>query len=193
LAREDATAYQREDQPRIEEMTLAVPRKADRGRPPGQPPVQVRRVPQRGGWLQKPKSRLCKVWARRQGYSLLAVETPVCDRHTRDDRPVPLRRYVISVLPDSGLSLEELGAALDELETQRRQPLLADPLLQDLDRGGRPPRPGFTNSDPWYDGRSAVLAHTIVDAPRQGSVLAPAEVRTTLERLYGSANGPAGG
>ncbi len=72
-------------------------------------------------------------------------------------------RPVISVDPDSLFDLRGLGRLLDARETTRRERLQQR-------RAGRP-RPGFDNSDPWYDGRG--FSFTIVDAPRWGTVLSP--------------------
>ncbi|HET7436973.1 MAG TPA: hypothetical protein VFN10_19850 [Thermoanaerobaculia bacterium] len=79
-------------------------------------------------------------------------------------------RPVISVDPDSGFDLRGLGSVLDEIETEARK-------TRGVPRAGIP-RPGFKNSDPWYDGRA--FAHTIVDAPRWGTVLHPREVLKTI-------------
>ncbi len=175
LARRDAGIYREEDRPRIQLLTnLAVPLRAD---------TKQRRV-QRAALLTEPRSGLFKVWMRSDGYDLLVVDTPRDPFHTLSNQIIPLRRYVVSVLPDSGLTLADLGAELDRRETERRSALVQETGAQPLARGG-PPRPGFGNSDPWYDGRSAVLAHTIVDAPRQGSVLTLAEVLGVLQALYG--------
>jgi hypothetical protein len=91
-------------------------------------------------------------------------------------RPRP--RCIISVRPDSDARLTGLGAILDAAETAARAGT-------GRERGG-PPRPGYTNSDPWYDGR----AHqdTIIDSPRDGTVLSVDEVeRILLEFGKGSA------
>jgi len=75
-------------------------------------------------------------------------------------------RPVISIDPDSRFDLRGLGRRLDAIETEER-------LKRGIPRVGRP-RPGFDNSDPWYDGRG--FAFTIVDAPRWGTVLPPRQV-----------------
>lgn len=78
-------------------------------------------------------------------------------------------RAILSVKPESGLMLRGLGDVLDFHETGTR-----------LRREGRDTRlegsqrPGYTNADPWYDGRSHVF--TIVDSPREGTVLTADEV-----------------
>ena len=40
------------------------------------------------------------------------------------------------------------------------------------------PRPGYDNSDPWYDGRGH--RYTIVDSPNEGTVLTAEEI----ERIF---------
>jgi hypothetical protein len=82
-------------------------------------------------------------------------------------------RAVISVDPASRFDLRGLGAHVDELETTLREE-------KHIPRLG-PPRPGFDNSDPWYDGRA--FAYTIVDAPRFGTILTP-------EQVHGAVIGP---
>lgn len=79
----------------------------------------------------------------------------------------PQARCVVSVRPDSDARLTGLAAALDEAETRARA---GTP----WERTGPPRGPGYTNSDPWYDGRAH--NHTIIDAPRSGTRLTPDEV-----------------
>ncbi len=79
-------------------------------------------------------------------------------------------RPIISVDPDSPFDLRGLGRQLDRIETDERKML-------GQEREGRP-RPGFDNSDPWYDGRAA--GYTIVDAPRWSTVLPPERVLAEL-------------
>lgn len=38
----------------------------------------------------------------------------------------------------------------------------------------KPPRAGYPNSDPWYDGRAH--HYTIVDSPREGTLLSAEEI-----------------
>ena len=150
LARADHPIYLNEDKPRLREEVFAIPET-----------LSAHRVCQRCAVISAPSSRMFKIWARRDGFPMLLVEFPNAE-------PIPettlfLSRFIISVLPDSGLSLRELGAELDLLEEDRRIEL-AQQWKIDLARSG-PPRAGFNNSDPWYDGRSVVLNYTIVDAP----------------------------
>jgi predicted Ser/Thr protein kinase len=83
-------------------------------------------------------------------------------------RPRP--RCIVSVRHGADVCLKGLGAILDAAETAAREGT-------GRERVG-PPRPGFDNSDPWYDGR----AHrdTIVDSPRDGTALAPDRVENLL-------------
>jgi hypothetical protein len=83
-------------------------------------------------------------------------------------RPRP--RCIISVRPDGDVRLTGLGALLDAAETAARAGT-------GRERIG-PPRPGYDNPDPWYDGR----AHhdTIIDAPRDGTALSADDVERIL-------------
>jgi len=93
------------------------------------------------------------------GFEVLCVWT---------SRPRP--RCIISVRPDSDTRLIGLGAILDAAETAAR-------IGTGRERVG-PPRPGYSNSDPWYDGR----AHhdTIIDAPHDGTALSAEDVERLL-------------
>jgi hypothetical protein len=89
-------------------------------------------------------------------------------------------RCIISVRPDAGVSLRALASRLDAAESSRRAELYGVDDREDdpATRGAQPPRPGFSNADPWYDGRAH--ADTIVDAPRSGTCLSPDEI----ERIF---------
>jgi hypothetical protein len=89
-------------------------------------------------------------------------------------------RAIISVTPESGACLRGLGALLEQEEHRRRvERDGADDREIDLATGRKKPRrwPG-SNSDPWYDGRGH--NHTIVDAPRSGTVLSADEVESVF-------------
>jgi predicted Ser/Thr protein kinase len=91
-------------------------------------------------------------------------------------RPKP--RCIISVRPDSDARLLGLGELLDAAETTARAGT-------GRERTG-PPRRGYANSDPWYDGRGH--HDTIVDSPRAGTALsADAVERILLEYGNGTA------
>jgi hypothetical protein len=85
-------------------------------------------------------------------------------------------RCIISVRPDSDARLPGLGALLDAAETAARAGTNRERTS--------PPRSGYDNSDPWYDGR----AHhdTIVDSPRAGTALADEVERIFLEFGHGT-------
>jgi hypothetical protein len=116
-----------------------------------------------GLFMQDPESILFPDWARGdnqrsskgKGFILLAVN-------------FQSQRYIISVDPQSIYSLKGLGYLLEEKETQKRQVL-------GKERTGEP-RPGYDNSDPWYDGRNPLHNYTIIDTPRNGSVLEWSEI-----------------
>jgi serine/threonine protein kinase len=103
-----------------------------------------------------------------QGFAALSVFMPEEAGHKR--------RCILSVTPGCGASLAGLGKLLDEAEAARRVQLHgvddrnADPVTGEL----LPPRPGYGNSDPWYDGRGH--EYTIVDSPRSGTVLTADEI-----------------
>jgi hypothetical protein len=90
------------------------------------------------------------------------------------------RRCILSVTPDSGVSLCGLGELLDAAEGRKREAVYGvDDRVEDPATGAsKPPRPGYANSDPWYDGRGHKF--TIVDSPRSGTVLTAGEI----ERLF---------
>jgi hypothetical protein len=90
------------------------------------------------------------------------------------------RRCILSVTPDSRASLRGLGALLDQAEGRRRAELYAvDDRVRDRATGAvLPPRPGYGNADPWYDGRAH--GYTIVDSPRRGTVLTADEIEAVF-------------
>jgi hypothetical protein len=90
------------------------------------------------------------------------------------------RRCILSVTPDSRVSLRGLGARLDESEAERRRQLYGeDDRVRDAVTGSfKPPRPGYANADPWYDGRAH--GYTIVDAPRDGTILTVDEIEAVF-------------
>jgi hypothetical protein len=92
--------------------------------------------------------------------------------------PRQKRRCILSVTPDSGASLRGLGTLLDEAEGRRRSELYGvDDRARDPASGADLlPRPGYSNADPWYDGRAH--AFTIIDAPRSGTRLTADEIET---------------
>ena len=82
--------------------------------------------------------------------------------------------------PGCGATLRGLGGRLDEAEAARRRAAYGeDDRIADPASGEpRTPRSGFANADPWYDGRAH--GHTIVDAPRSGTLLTADEVEAIL-------------
>jgi hypothetical protein len=101
--------------------------------------------------------------------------------------PGQARRCVLSVTPDSGATLRGLGAILDQAEADRRRAVFGvDDRVTDPATGTpKTRRPGYTNSDPWYDGRAH--GYTIVDAPRNGTLLTADEIEATFLRFGGAA------
>jgi hypothetical protein len=118
--------------------------------------------------VRDPTSALFKVWARQDGR-----HAPTGAGFVMTSVQYGETRFVISVDPAAGVWLKGLGAALDRAETAKRAAL-------GQERTG-PVRPGYDNSDPWYDGRSPIHHYTIIDAPRAGTVLSAAEVAALVE------------
>lgn len=95
-------------------------------------------------------------------------------------------RCIISVRPDSNLNLRGLGALLEKAESEKRKSHFhgIDDRVTDLVSGKpKTPRTGYSNSDPWYDGRGH--GFTIIDSPRDGTFLSPEEIEDILIK-YGS-------
>jgi serine/threonine protein kinase len=103
--------------------------------------------------------------------------------------PRQVRRCILSVTPDSGASLAGLGALLDRAEAERRAQVFgADDRVTDPATGtAKPPRRGYDNADPWYDGRAH--DYTIVDSPRSGTMLTSEEIEGILLQ-FGNAETP---
>ena len=97
------------------------------------------------------------------------------------------RRCILSLAPDAGASLRGLGSLLDQAESDRRRHLYGvdDRATDPATGAAKPPRPGYANSDPWYDGRAH--GFTIVDAPRDGTLLTADEVEAIFLRFGGAA------
>jgi serine/threonine protein kinase len=98
-----------------------------------------------------------------------------------------VRRAILSVTPDSGVSLRGLGEALDRAEGERRRAVYGeDDRVRDPATGqARSPRPGYASADPWYDGRAH--AYTILDGPRAGTLLTADEIEALFLQFGGAA------
>jgi tRNA A-37 threonylcarbamoyl transferase component Bud32 len=98
------------------------------------------------------------------------------------------RSCILSVRADSRASLRGLGAELEKAESAKRRKLHGgtdDREVDPLTLEAKPPRPGYANSDPWYDGRAH--GYTIVDAPRSGTELTAGEIEEVFLRFGGAA------
>lgn len=133
-----------------------------------------------------------KDWARtdkrnsreRKGFVALSVFIPESDtsdslaKQPPDDvtRFQQVRRCILSVAPAEGVTLRGLGKLLDQAESRKRiEKYGRDNRVIDVTTGKTlPPRVGYENSDPWYDGRGH--NYTIVDSPRTGTVLSADEI-----------------
>ncbi len=116
-----------------------------------------------------------KDWARSDGFAALCV---FCSEGVRQ-----ARRAIISVPPGCGVHLRGMAAALDGAEAERRcRAYGVDDRVRDPATGeAKVPRPGYTNADPWYDGRAH--HYTIVDAPRAGTLLTAEEIEAIFVRF----------
>ncbi len=119
--------------------------------------------------IKNPKSVLFKDWARGD-----REHSPKGEGFTMLMANYDHKRYIISVDPVSGVMLKGLGAALEKAEVKKRKQL-------GKERPIDPQRQGYENSDPWYDGRGPLFNYTIVDAPRNGTVLTEKEIREITE------------
>src|SRR5439155_14664151 len=94
-ARSDVAVFAESDLRRIDERQYHIPRRG-----------VAERVAQRCGVIKAPACRTFKEWARRRGYAMLVVGHPERQVRSADEsQQVALRRFIISVLPDSGLTL----------------------------------------------------------------------------------------
>ncbi|MBD3385103.1 TIR domain-containing protein [candidate division KSB1 bacterium] len=117
-----------------------------------------------------PRCRLHKYWIREHsdvGVLLVPFE----------NKAGKINRVIISVDPDSRYSLLGLGYLLEKAESEKRKAL-------NLLRRGVPRYEAeyCDNDDPWYDGRGH--NYTIVDSPRNGTVLSYAEIIKVVSSLY---------
>jgi serine/threonine protein kinase len=96
-------------------------------------------------------------------------------------------RCILSVTPESGLSLARLAKDLEAAEVAKRKLLnggVDDRAVDPISGKSLPIRPGYDTSDPWYDGRGH--SFTIVDSPRNGTILAPEEIEEIVLRFGSS-------
>lgn len=93
----------------------------------------------------------------------------------------------VSVRPNDGIELENLGNILEEAEVKARLKKYGkDSRWFDNKMGKKKEvRPGFNNPDPWYDGRGH--DYTIVQTPSEGTVLYADEIEAILFD-YGSSS-----
>ena len=153
----DLQAY-RGDIQRAELFAASLPLKSGEGK--GEVP---------GLWIEKPESAMFKSWARgdtenahdSEGFVFLGIQ-------------VSDERFILSVDPSSDVYLKGLGDELEKAEAAKRKEL-------GLERHGEN-RPGYDSPDPWYDGRSPLHNYTIVDSPRNGTMLCGEELRTIFNR-----------
>ena len=101
------------------------------------------------------------------------------------ETPRDPRRCILSVTPDSGASLRGLAGLLDAAESERRRQIYGedDRLIDPATGSRKPPRAGYDNADPWYDGRAH--GFTIVDSPRSGTMLMADEIEEIFVKFGG--------
>ncbi len=94
-----------------------------------------------------------------------------------------VRHCILSVTGASGASLRGLAEMLDRAESKHRSDLFGadDRLIDPVTGSNKPPRAGYDNADPWYDGRAH--GFTIVNAPRSGTLLAADEIESIFLRF----------
>jgi hypothetical protein len=104
------------------------------------------------------------------------------------ESPRDPRRCILSVTPDSGASLRGLASLLDAAESERRRQVLGDDdrVIDPATGAHKPPRPGYDNSDPWYDGRAH--GFSIIDSPRSGTLLTADEIEAVFLIFGGAAD-----
>ncbi len=143
------------------------------------------------------RSAFFRDWARSDGancpnghgFVALSVFYSECSRQ--------VRRCILSLTPDSGATfggdgrVAGLGALLEQAESQRRREIYGvdDRIIDPTSGQPRPPRPGYDNADPWYDGRAH--AWTYIDSPRSGTLLRRRDRGPAAAFWPGRSNAPA--
>lgn len=99
--------------------------------------------------------------------------------------PGQVRRCIFSVRSESGASLHGLANLLDPAESDRRRQIYGvdDRQTNPVTGEAKRSRFGYSNADPWYDGRGH--GYTIVDAPRSGTMLTADEIEMIFLRFGG--------
>ena len=109
--------------------------------------------------IENPESMFFKVWARSENYIFLAVN-------------FNNKRYIISVDPEKNFYLKGLGDILNKAEQEKR--ILNKVKIIEKNR------PGYNMPDPWYDGRNKLHNYTIIDTPRNGTLLTWDEIKNII-------------
>ncbi len=123
---------------------------------------QKNKIKVKGLCLKDPKSSLFKMWTRnpvdgKKRYEFLTIHLTSNNKN----------RYIISIDPESQISLMGLGEFLEKHEKEKREKL-------NLQRPINPIRYPSDNSDPWYFGQGH--NYTIIDSPFCGSILSIEEI-----------------
>jgi class 3 adenylate cyclase len=174
LTDRDRFIYENKDRPNIHERDYYIPAMND---PDGPQTLRC-------AVLANPQSRLFREWLQRDGFAMTVVQSEV-GTVSLSCGAVTLSRILISVPVDRGLRLAGLAEELQKLETQARQRSAGRSSLGAMLFGSSPDGE-HSPFDPWYDGRAAHHAYTLVESPHQGTVLGLEDVIDALNRLYGS-------
>lgn len=122
---------------------------------------------------------MMKNWLRDDGFVFTSI--PVYDSHrfrTDDGQvmdDVKTSRAILSVAPQKGVNLEELGKIIEDKESGKCAELGIRRYSKGRDGSiSYENRPGYESPDPWYDGRNH--NYEIIDSPSSGSVLSVEEI-----------------
>jgi hypothetical protein len=136
-------------------------------------------------WNVIPSCLLHKYWARQDetspkgtGYTFTFIPSEVDEKTIERAEKMKLTVYkaIISVDPRSEVCLKGLGICLEEAEKEKETRLFGRNIeVWRSRKRARFPEDWCDNEDPWYDGRN--FNYTIVDAPREGSLLTIKEMQ----------------
>lgn len=137
-------------------------------------------------WDDRPGCLLHKYWARSdyynspdsRGFELTFIPQWNSNSVTKHKQfgHVPVSRVIISVKPNSNVTLKSLAVLLEKAELDKEEKMFGEQKeLWRSRRTRRYPESWCTNDNPWYDGRDH--GYSIVDSPFGGSLLSIKEIR----------------
>ena len=108
---------------------------------------------------------------------------PLGLHHRVAARPAPL--HPLGDRPTAAPRSAAWRPSSTEAESDRRRQVYGDDdrLIDPATGSRKPPRAGYDNADPWYDGRAH--GFTIVDSPRSGTLLTAEEIEGIFVRFGG--------